>query len=72
MLYRAFAARWEIMEGEVIEKRRQYKKVQAGKRGSRPVADAYDDFNAEFNVACGLVNARFMFRNSTYCHSSPF
>ncbi len=44
MLYRAFAAGWEAMEAEEIERRRQYEKARAGKRGPRPAADAYEDY----------------------------
>ena len=41
-LYRAFAGRWEIMEREGIERREQYARQRAGKRGPRPAADAYE------------------------------
>ncbi len=44
MLYRAFVARWEVMEAEEIERRRQYGEARAGKRGPRPAADAYEDY----------------------------
>ena len=43
-LYRAFAGRWELMEREEIERRRQYRLKRAGKRGPRPAADAYEDY----------------------------
>ncbi len=44
MLYRAFVARWGIMEAEEIERRRKYRKEREGRRGPRPAADAYEDY----------------------------
>ena len=44
MLYRAFVAGWEKMEAAEIERRRQYEKERAGRRGPRPAADAYGDY----------------------------
>ena len=43
-LYRAFAGRWELVEREEIERRRQYRLERAGKGGPRPAADAYEDY----------------------------
>ena len=44
----------------------------ASVRHHRRVSSVYEgtleDFNAEFNVACGLANARLMLRNGTYNH----
>ncbi|MCE2499066.1 MAG: hypothetical protein J4F28_08830, partial [Nitrosopumilaceae archaeon] len=44
ILYRAFAERWELVEREEIERRRQYRLERAGKGGPRPAADAYGDY----------------------------
>ena len=39
---------------------KHYKRVSSVYEGS------LDEFNAEFNIACGFANARLMFRNKTY------
>ena len=38
------------------------------RRTSFVYEETFEDFNAEFNVACGLANARLILRNSAYDH----
>ena len=38
------------------------------RRASSTYEGTLEDFNSEFNIACGLANARLMLRNGTYCH----
>ena len=42
--------------------------VKHYRRVSSVYEGTLEGFNAEFNVACGLANARLMFRNGTYNH----
>ena len=42
--------------------------VKHYRRASSTYEGTLEDFNAEFNIACGLANARLMLRNGTYCH----
>lgn len=42
--------------------------VKHYRRVSSVYEGTFEDFNAEFNIACGLANARLMFRNGTYHH----
>ncbi len=42
--------------------------VKHYRRVSSVYEGTLEDFNAEFNVACGLANARLMLRNGTYNH----
>lgn len=42
--------------------------IKHHRRASSIYEGTLEDFNSEFNIACGLANARLMLRNSTYDH----